>query len=107
MTQPIQDPLDPRRWMIASVTEPVFGASAGTGVLGNVHLSAKCKGEFCVIHNPSEHHMRSWPLEWRGDKGVFERRCPHGIGHPDPDDAAFLKRVGRGSWTTHGCDGCC
>jgi hypothetical protein len=66
--------------------------------LRNVHAASVCEGEHCVIHNPSDHHMRSWPLIWRGDRKMFERVCEHGIGHPDPDHP-FDK--------THGCDGCC
>lgn len=60
----------------------------------------------CVIHRPSEHHMRGWPLNWRWDRGIFERICEHGIGHPDPDDAAYRHSVGDHD-TVHGCDGCC
>lgn len=29
-----------------------------------------------------------------------ERTCPHGVGHPDPDDVLNEDKV-------HGCDGCC
>ena len=79
---------------------------SGTGqILRTVHAEGKCAGDHCVIHNPSDHHMRDWPTNFRGgtmlDPGpVFtERICPHGIGHPDPDDP-FAPVV-------HGCDGCC
>jgi hypothetical protein len=64
-----------------------------------VHPKTKCKGQHCCIHNPSDHHMKEWPQNWRGDRGIMERICPHGIGHPDPDDPATDK--------IHGCDGCC
>jgi hypothetical protein len=47
------------------------------------------------------HHMRDWPLIWRNDRGIFERKCPHGIGHPDPDQG------GPNFSAVHGCDGCC
>jgi len=63
------------------------------------HMPDKCKAETCTIHNPSEHHMRDWPQHWRADRGIMERICEHGIGHPDPDDTNLD--------TTHGCDGCC
>ena len=53
----------------------------------------------CPIHQPSAHHMAGWPQHWRDDRGIVERICPHGIGHPDPDDQT--------SDTVHGCDGCC
>lgn len=70
-------------------------------VLINVHSDEKCAGGPCVIHNPSDHGMRDFPLHWRSDRGIMERLCPHGIGHPDPDQQL---RVGEG---VHGCDGCC
>lgn len=71
------------------------------------HDESQCKGQPCVIHNPSEHHMSGWPLNWRDDKRVMERICPHGIGHPDPDCAAHQERIGQSANNTHGCDGCC
>jgi hypothetical protein len=61
----------------------------------------------CVIHDPSIHHMANWPLILRSST-LLERRCPHGIGHPDPDSAAYLNwRDHTDSWGIHGCDGCC
>lgn len=68
-------------------------------VLVNVHDQGKCKGEYCTIHDMSDHHMRSFPQHWRGDRYMMERICPHGVGHPDPDDPT--------DDTVHGCDGCC
>ncbi len=64
----------------------------------------------CAIHDPSNHVMKEWDLHWREDKAIFERICPHGIGHPDPDTVAYLEKTnpeyakGIG---IHGCDGCC
>lgn len=81
-------------------------------LLRNVHSPEDCAGHACVTHNPSEHSMRSFPTHWRsggfGDikPPHMERICPHGIGHPDPDDAAYLKSVGE-DVGVHGCDGCC
>lgn len=72
--------------------------------LVNVHTT--CDGP-CVIHRPSEHHLRAWPLHWRGDRGIFERICEHGIGHPDPDQFAYWRRTGQHSQDVHGCCGCC
>jgi hypothetical protein len=63
------------------------------------HWPSTCRGDHCTVHNPSEHHMRDWPQHWRDDRGMMERICPHGIGHPDPDD--ILEN------TIHGCDWCC
>ncbi|QGF20336.1 hypothetical protein SEA_SIXAMA_186 [Gordonia phage Sixama] len=80
----------------------------GDTELHNVHDEKVCKGEPCVIHNPSDHHMREWVLNWRNDRKIFERLCPiHGVGHPDPDQFAYWKRMGREYEMLHGCCGCC
>lgn len=71
-------------------------------VVHNVHSKSKCKGKHCPVHNPSDHHMRDWPQHFRSDRGITERICPHGVGHPDPDDINA-----KGSDSIHGCDGCC
>ena len=67
------------------------------------HMANCCSGA-CPLHNRSNHHMRGWPQHWRSDRGIIERVCPHGIGHPDPDDYRFSNGFDTGS---HGCDGCC
>jgi len=94
------------------------------------HAPAVCEGEYCVVHNPSDHHMKDWPVAYRTDRrvempprvvgesvllgGVFvlaERICPHGVGHPDPDAMAFARREGGDEFAdaegVHGCDLCC
>jgi hypothetical protein len=74
------------------------------------HRIDQCLGTTCVIHNPSDHHMRSWPMHWRPGRGIMERICSHGTGHPDPDQFEYWDRVyGDESWamSVHGCDGCC
>lgn len=63
------------------------------------HLDTQCKGEYCTMHNRSDHSMRDFPQHWRGDRGIMERICTHGVGHVDPDDITTDR--------THGCDGCC
>lgn len=68
-------------------------------VISHAHNPIKCAGHACPIHNRSDHSMRSFPQHWRSDIGIMERICPHGVGHPDPDDP-FADPV-------HGCDGCC
>jgi hypothetical protein len=74
----------------------------------NVHDPAVCEGRGCPVHHPSDHPMADWPARWRGDRGVTERVCRHGVGHPDPDDMAYRKAAGhRGAQGIHGCDGCC
>ena len=65
----------------------------------NVHSMYDCDGNFCCIHNPSDHHMKTWTQYYREDRRMTERICPHGVGHPDPDDPT-TDRI-------HGCDGCC
>jgi hypothetical protein len=100
----------------------VLGEQLGHGVL-LTHPKEKCEGRGipCCIHNPSDHHMRTWEMNWRGDTGVMERICPHGVGHPDPDHMAYVtsltpEHVCMGvncphphlDWQgIHGCDGCC
>ena len=90
----------------------------GTDQAVYVHDRAACAGNHCPVHNPSPHHMKSWKLHWRDDSAIFERLCPHGIGHPDPDSIAYIRRVdselGDGDKAAamavhprHGCDGCC
>lgn len=76
-------------------------------LLNNVHAMDNCAGRPCVIHNPTDHHMRGWRLCWRDDRGIFERICEHGIGHPDPDQFDFWRERDAMSEATHGCDGCC
>jgi hypothetical protein len=75
--------------------------------LTNVHSANRCQGRTCIVHNQTDHHMRGWPLLWRGDRAIFERLCPHGIGHPDPDQFQFWKETNRMYESVHGCDGCC
>jgi hypothetical protein len=84
----------------------------GTGQkIVNTHDPVLCEGRACVIHNPSAHYMADFPTHWRADRGIMERICPHGVGHPDPDDMAFIRST-RGDDAAsaegvHGCDGCC
>jgi len=86
----------------------------GTGQkIIRTHSIKDCEGFPCVIHNPSEHRMSSYPTHWREDRGLMERMCPHGVGHPDPDDIAHKKRTRGAKYaeieSIHGCcgSGCC
>jgi hypothetical protein len=88
-----------------NATEPEFGEQQGKVIL-RVHNRKLCEGRNCCIHNPSDHHMVNWEMNWRSDRRIMERICPHGVGHPDPDDAAFRVTIGDTD-TIHGCDGCC
>lgn len=51
--------------------------------------------------------MREWRPHWRNDRGILERICPHGLGHPDPDQAEYWNETGQEWQFVHGCDGCC
>lgn len=72
-----------------------------------VHPASACLGRACVIHAPTEHVMSHLPLHWRGDRAIFERICPHGVGHPDPDQGPYWAETDQGYLWVHGCDGCC
>lgn len=88
--------------------EGIFGAYIGIAEV-RVHGPKVCAEREvpCLLHHPSEHAMRSWELRWRDDKRAFERMCPHGIGHPDPDAIAWARLRGVTGMGVHGCDGCC
>lgn len=88
----------------------------------SVHEYGQCYGRACVVHHPSAHGMRHLPLHWRSDRGIFERVCSHGVGHPDPDQWAYFYEIadkGRrddedpsdyaDTMMVHGCcgEGCC
>lgn len=82
--------------LVASTYAPVRIVG---GALIVAHTVDVCAGLPCCIHAPSAHHMVTWRQHWRNDRRLMERVCPHGIGHPDPDD--------RSPDRVHGCDGCC
>jgi hypothetical protein len=92
----VPDPEHPDGWLIPNqwiddqlVPQPV--------IMRGVHT--QCLNIYCIVHHPSQHHMRSWPLVWVNDEAVFRRVCPHGLLHQDPD-----------GWDTEpeDCpDGCC
>ena len=77
----------------------------------NTHSPDRCEGEVCVLHNMTDHPMRDFPQHWRGDRYLMERICPHGVGHPDPDQWDFFVAARGEKWASaefiHGCDGCC
>ena len=78
---------------------------------GYAHAPHVCAPGPCCLHAPSDHPLRDWPRRWRDDRGLMERRCEHGIGHPDPDHVAHVRRrwgdEAARSHEVHGCDGCC
>lgn len=68
------------------------------------HEASDCTSGRCTFHKRTDHHMRSFPQFYRFDRGIMERKCTHGVGHPDPDDTNIINGVDDGS---HECDGCC
>lgn len=71
------------------------------------HPKQWCELTRCCLHNPSDHPLKTAPLWWRADRGIMERICAHGVGHPDPDGMAYARGKGSDDFGTHGCDGCC
>lgn len=82
-----------------------------TVVLTGVHETNQCIGPVCSLHKRSDHPMRTFPQVWRSDRFIMERMCPHGIGHPDPDDpkiSMFDYSSGKTNYeAVHGCCGVC
>lgn len=82
--------------------------TSGQGV--RVHSSSNCVNkDYCAVHSPSDHALVTCPLFWRQDRGIFERICGHGVGHPDPDSIRYEKSIGgikhASTMATHG-DSC-
>lgn len=72
-----------------------------------VHSKRFCEPP-CPFHAPSDHPLKDAPMHLRMDKGgLVERICEHGVGHDDPDSAAYMRKHGQGWAGIHGCDGCC
>ena len=70
------------------------------------HRKGDCVGSYCVIHRPMPGPWDSWPRQWRTDRRIMERVCPHGVGHPAAEQHEFWMRTGRGYEWVHGCCGC-
>lgn len=97
---------DPRAAALGRDLEHARGLVARLWEEVAAHRRDDCQGRGCAIHHPTDHPMREWPTSWRPDRRVVERVCPHGVGHPDPDDAAYRASLGDVD-SVHGCDGCC
>lgn len=69
--------------------------------------TTNCFTGHCAAHNPVDHHMRDWPMHWRADRGILERICLHGTGHPDPSQFDYWHSIGHDWEQVHGCCGCC
>lgn len=59
------------------------------GVWLTHHEVGTCKGSRCPIHNPSDHALRSFPLDFFADVGCMARIVGD-ILVPDPDDYKIL-----------------
>lgn len=79
----------------------------GDIVLKGVHSYFDCVGRECIIHNPTPRDSDDWPLLWRADRGIFERICPHGVGHPDKAQRDYWLISDQEHQFVHGCDFCC
>lgn len=96
--------METSRWQHVRATDD--GYLVGTTLVNCVHAKSDCSG-VCVMHNPTEHNMSTWPLLWRNDRKIVERLCQHGVGHPDPDQWPHWQRTNRMYEQVHGCCGCC
>lgn len=87
----------------------MFGMENGDVL--STHDPEKCRGQWCCVHNPSHHAMREFRLEWKASRRLMERICSHDVGHPDPDDIAFRRKIIGDNYANmmavHTCDGCC
>lgn len=92
----------PAEWGFDTPPAPAWTLEHSNEILSRVHDEQLCTGRPCAIHRMSDHAMRSFPQHWRGDRGIIERTCPHGIGHPDPD----LPFPADSHEWLHSCDGC-
>lgn len=106
--RPLEPPQEARR---SNRLEPTQGAMGKTIWHHRREECSAIRGgnDYCPFHRPSLHAMIEEPMLMR-ETGLIERVCIHGIGHADPDSAAFLDRVydqPPGTWATHGCDRCC
>jgi hypothetical protein len=71
----------------------------------NVHDAGVCRGRACTFHNRTDHPLRQYTMNWRADRGIMERICPCGIGHPDPDQFAYWAEIDEMWQRVHGCCG--
>lgn len=94
-----------RDWLHGRAKEPEasYWVLLGGEKIYNPHSPEQCKGEYCCLHNPSDHPLADCPQHWRSDRRIMERRCEHGTWHPDPDDVAYQKQRYGAVDTMHGC----
>lgn len=78
-------------------------------VLTNIHSPSLCAGQPCVVHNPAVPPSEDVSLHWREDRGIFERICKHGVGHPAVEQLHYWRKNNMQWMSVHGCcsEGCC
>lgn len=73
----------------------------GDGRVLSTHGPSLCSGQYCCIHNPSDHPLKNAPMVWIGEVRLITRRCECGALHPDPDAMAHMNLMtllGRATW---------
>lgn len=90
-----------------------YWTELGEGLRLQTHHPAQCEDRLCDVHNRrGPEPWASWPLNWRGDRGMIEVIDPEsGIGHPTRAQRdywqATLSERDADAEMTHGCDGGC
>lgn len=77
-----------------------------SGQVLQTHTRTVCMGTWCCIHAPMPGPWMGWPRQWRDDRGIMERTCPHGVGHPVAEMYEPAIYLGREHLLLHGCCGC-
>jgi len=76
-----------------------------SGQVINTHEGSECFGQWCAIHHQMSGPWGQWPRYWRDDRGILERICPCGIGHPVAEMYDWAIAHGQGYELVHGCCG--
>lgn len=74
-----------------------------SGQVLQTHPRGVCMGTWCCIHAPMPGPWESWPRWWREDRGIMERTCPHGVGHPVAEMYEPAIAMGHEGMLVHGC----
>lgn len=61
-------------------------------IVRGIHPVRWCSG-VCVVHRPSNHFMREFPLAFDLESKCFYRTCSHGEVHQDPDERTYWTRM--------------
>jgi hypothetical protein len=89
------------------MTDNVYVTGTGQKIVNVHHENSECEKFGCVIHHPTDPHQ-DWPTHWRSDRGIMERICPCGVGHPDADHMSYVRRTCGAEFAMwEGLHGCC